>query len=257
MRKNYLPLLFLAAFVLTGCDKEPIEQREENDPLVQAGQTHMDNQEWEMAINSFKEALNKEPLMARPHLDLATIYQNYKLNYFHAIYHYDRYLELRPDTEKREMIEEQKLKIAQALANTLIKNSPEVKELVNEVKKQRMENSQLKQELAALKREMAKAQEAPSQPVVKTTPNPEPVVEKSPAPAVALAPAPAAAPARSTGHQIYHVVGGDTLTKIAQKFYGTDNWEPIFEANRDTMGGNPGNLRVGQTLVIPGANADK
>ena len=52
-------------------------------------------------------------------------------------------------------------------------------------------------------------------------------------------------------HQIYHVVSGDTLTKIANKFYeDPGEWDVIFEANRDTMK-NSNDLKVGQTLVIP------
>jgi nucleoid-associated protein YgaU len=45
-------------------------------------------------------------------------------------------------------------------------------------------------------------------------------------------------------------VEGDTLTKIAQDFYGTADWEAIYEANQDRMK-SPRDLRVGQTLVIP------
>ena len=62
-----------------------------------------------------------------------------------------------------------------------------------------------------------------------------------------------AVPKSTTGqstHQIYTVVAGDNLTKIAKKFYGTDDYEPIYEANKDRMK-SPGDLRVGQTLLIP------
>ena len=61
--------------------------------------------------------------------------------------------------------------------------------------------------------------------------------------------APAAAPAATT----YTVVGGDSLSKIAKKFFGNANrWHEIFDANKDQIS-NPDMIRVGQVLKIPAA----
>lgn len=240
MRTIYLPLL-AALLTLTGCDKDAqsIEAREERDPLVNSGQAFMDEQNWDKAISAFTQALENEPTMARPHIDLALIYQQHRINYIHAIYHYDRYLELRPDSEKAEFINEQKLKVAQALANTLINNSPEVKKVVQERNQLAQENSELKRQLTlALKEKTSDpVAETKSTTVTRTVPKSaqsEPVKQTT----------------AQTGHKIYNVKAGDNLTKIAQEFYGTGDWEPIFEANKDMMR-SPGDLRVGQTLVIP------
>jgi nucleoid-associated protein YgaU len=66
----------------------------------------------------------------------------------------------------------------------------------------------------------------------------------SPAPKVGAAP-PAPAP------RTYTVAKGDSLSKIAKKFYGDANeWNRIFEANRDTVK-NPDQIRPGQVLTIP------
>ena len=60
--------------------------------------------------------------------------------------------------------------------------------------------------------------------------------------------APAAAAATV---QTYTVVGGDSLSKIAKKFYGNANkWRQIFEANTDRIS-NPDMIQVGQVLKIP------
>lgn len=68
-------------------------------------------------------------------------------------------------------------------------------------------------------------------------PAPEPVVE-----AAAMAAPP---------EQSYTVESGDTLSAIAEKFYGDANQYPrIFEANRDQLD-NPDMIQVGQTLRIP------
>jgi hypothetical protein len=51
--------------------------------------------------------------------------------------------------------------------------------------------------------------------------------------------------------RIYEVVGGDTLSKIAKKFYGDANkYGKIFDANRDQLK-DPDKIRVGQKLKIP------
>ena len=77
-----------------------------------------------------------------------------------------------------------------------------------------------------------------------------PAVEEAESDLPAIQPvAPAAdeaAPAKT-----YTVQKGDTLEKIAQKFYGSSRrWPKIYKANKDTLK-NPNRLHVGQTLTIP------
>jgi len=51
--------------------------------------------------------------------------------------------------------------------------------------------------------------------------------------------------------QTYTVVAGDTLSKIARKFYGqANNWNKIFQANKDQIK-NPDMIRPGQVFKIP------
>ena len=50
---------------------------------------------------------------------------------------------------------------------------------------------------------------------------------------------------------VYEVVAGDTLSKIAKKFYGDANkYKTIFEANKDQLT-DPDKIKVGQKLRIP------
>jgi nucleoid-associated protein YgaU len=58
---------------------------------------------------------------------------------------------------------------------------------------------------------------------------------------------PAPAPAART----YTVVKGDNLAKIAQRFYGKQDWQRIYNANRATIGPDPNKIYPGQVLVIP------
>lgn len=51
----------------------------------------------------------------------------------------------------------------------------------------------------------------------------------------------------------YTVKSGDTLSAIAGKVLGSANrWSEIYALNRDLIGPNPGLIRVGMTLKIPG-----
>jgi nucleoid-associated protein YgaU len=53
--------------------------------------------------------------------------------------------------------------------------------------------------------------------------------------------------------QTYTVVAGDSLSKIAKRYYGDANqWRRIHEANRDQIT-NPDLIHPGQRLKIPGA----
>lgn len=50
----------------------------------------------------------------------------------------------------------------------------------------------------------------------------------------------------------YTVAAGDTLGRIAAKFYGNaSQWRKIYDANRNVIGADPDVIRVGQKLTIP------
>lgn len=240
MRIIYLPLC-IATLMLCGCEKDTksTEAKEERNPLVKQGQAYMEIKDYNKAETAFKQAIESKPSMARPYLDLATIYHQYKPDYISSIFYYKRYLELRPDSEKSEFIDEQIQKVQIALANAILTQSGAVQGM-QELKQLRTENAELKRQLTAL------GKSAPAKPATVTAMQPNPVSEKSVTETVPKS----AKPVGQATHQIYTVVAGDNLTKIAHKFYGSDDYDSIYEANKDRMK-SPGDLRVGQTLVIP------
>lgn len=69
----------------------------------------------------------------------------------------------------------------------------------------------------------------------------------------APAPVPDLGPAGTSGEDhTYTVVAGDSLSKIAKRYYGDANqWPRIHEANRDQIS-NPDLIHPGQRLKIPG-----
>jgi nucleoid-associated protein YgaU len=72
-------------------------------------------------------------------------------------------------------------------------------------------------------------------------------------PAAAPAPSPGPTVGTAGSEQSYTVVAGDSLSKIAKRFYGDANkWPRIHEANRDQIK-NPDLIHPGQKLRIPGA----
>lgn len=57
----------------------------------------------------------------------------------------------------------------------------------------------------------------------------------------------------------HDVQAGETLSHIAQKYYGNASrpyWEVIYKANKDVIGDNPNIIKVGQSLVILDLPAD-
>jgi len=79
----------------------------------------------------------------------------------------------------------------------------------------------------------------------------KPVAKQIPASTEKAATVPATAKTTKPGAQEYLVKLGDTLSKLAERFYNSPyKWEKIYEANKDTLK-NPHYIYVGQKLVIP------
>ena len=222
--KKSLILIFgiLLTVSLLSCDSQNLsdDEREEKIGLVIEARKYLEDEKYKEAEATYKKALDENPLIARPHLDLAIIYQQHIINHIHAIYHYDRYLELRPDTEKKEFIKEQRLKVARMLASAFLNASPEVKRLIEQ-------NQKLVAEVKRL-RGTSNTDDSGQEKVSKTD-----------------------------GYTIYHVKKGDTLSRIAKQFYNDPaQWELVYNANRDSLK-SPSGIRVGQTLIIPEAKVKK
>lgn len=52
------------------------------------------------------------------------------------------------------------------------------------------------------------------------------------------------------GGRTYTVQKGDNLSRIAERFYGRQDWKRIFDANRDQLS-DPDRIQPGQVLKIP------
>jgi nucleoid-associated protein YgaU len=205
------------------------------------------------AIRLYKSALEDNERLARAHLDLALLLNDHKKDYVRAIYHYQRYLELRPDTQKKEMIEDRVRLAGQLYAAQIIR--PDKRDADRAALEK--ENAELKDAIKTLKEEVARLQQT-----AQAAPAPPPEREARPAVVESEPPAPAPSPAvtRNTGSpaaatagriRTYRVQRGDTLMRIAAEVYGdSSRWKLIQEKNRKILAGGTG-VKVGQVLVIP------
>ena len=216
-----------------GCSRSAgsLDQMEERDPLLKRARERKNQQDVDGAIELFNKALDRKPTLARAHLEVGILYDSQKQDYLRALYHYQRYLELRPQTEKRPVVEDLIRHARVRFASSLPENpSGAIEEI-----------TLLRREVEALRtRLVATGQGTPQESAAAAAPKASGGKPKPPEPVPAQS-------AMST----YVVQTGDNLSRIADKTYGdSSKWEKIYEANRNTLS-SPQSIRVGQTLVIP------
>lgn len=219
-----------------GCSRSAgsLDQMEERDPLLKRARERKNQQDVDGAIELFNKALERKPGLARAHLEVGHLYDSQKQDYLRALYHYQRYLELRPQTEKRPVVEDLIRHARVRFASTLpAQPSGAVEEI-----------ALLRQEIEALRARLGEAARA----VPAAAASAPPSSAAGPSAASPRPPEPAPAqPPMST----YVVQPGDNLSRIAERMYGSSGrWADIYEANRGTLK-SPESVRVGQTLVIP------
>ena len=163
---------------------------------------------------------------------------NYRGDYVGALYHYRRYLELRPDSPQRATIEDLIRHCRVSFAAQVAESPAELK---RDLQACDARIRQLELEVATWRGQAGtSAASAPPASAPAVRPPPEQSVP-------AVVPPPPPAPAVRT-----HVVQpGETLATISARYYGTPaKWQTLFNANRDTLA-NANNLRVGARLTIP------
>lgn len=268
----------LAAGLLAGCTQKVQEQDvlEFSYPAIRKARAKLREGDKQAALELLNKAIDEKPKLAQAHLEAAQLYDDYDRNYVRAIYHYERYLELRPQTEKREMIEGFIRKARITFAVSVAEQVPGVDKKVQVLQE---ENDRLKQDLRQVRGNLARRISAPlpssprsavpitplgrvsgrsgepkTQALVTDGPSvSEPAIAESAIAEPALGSATAAEPA-SAGKPCgvpYRVQCGDTLSTVAARMYHNPRkWQMIYDANRDTLGGSQ-KLKIGQVLIIP------
>lgn len=283
-----LPLLFLGGLLLAwaGCsDGERVSSAAEVDePAYREGQALLKTGRRQEALNAFLKVIDRRGDEApESHLEVGLLYLQHINNPLSAIYHFKKYLELRPNSPQAPLVKQRIDAAMRDFARTLpaqsLENQPQRVDLVAALDRLKQENEMLKQELADLKAGRAAAQttlpgeDAPAAPagpapaasgfnfateaIPTVRPRPAPVTPLRSAPArptPAVTPPPAApkpAAATAAGGRRHTIRPGDTLYKLAQQYYGNRaKWRDIYAANRDVMK-NETDLKAGMSLKIP------
>lgn len=221
----------LCLALLAGCSRAPDESREARDRNLRRAASAEREQDIDQAIAWCEKALKRRPDLALAHRKLGLMLQNVRQDYVAALYHYNRYLQLRPESEYRDDIEGfiQTCRLSYAAQ---ISASPD--ELKRELQARDKQIKRLSREVAALRAEQAGLSSpggsAPAQ-------RPQDSV--------------AAARTTSNAPRIHVVEAGENLATISTRYYGTPSrWKHIFNANQGRLT-DANNVRVGTRLEIP------
>ncbi len=288
-------LAILLMLGLAGCgDSERFSYATEADePNYREGQSLLKAGRRQEALSAFLKVIDKRRDDApESHLEVGLLYAQYINDPLSAIYHFRKYLALRPNSPQAPLVRQRIDAAIREFARTLPAQPLEAQaqrvDLVATLDKLKQENESLKQQLADAKAGRIGAQypegteppatvtaapvaplnfslEAvptvrtrPSAPTVTPSRNPSPPAQvqvKPPAtissrPQVSAPTRPAAA-ATTTGTRRHTIRPGDTLSKLAQQYYGNRaKWRDIFAANRDVMK-SESDLKAGMVLKIP------
>ncbi len=255
-------LMFLVACEHSDSVSDATAEQEVN---YQRARHLCEQQDFPGAAEFFNRALLVNPAFANAHLELGLLYENRLADPISAIYHYRRFLELRPDSDKKQLVEDfierAKLSLAAKLPQSPIVDPGELTRLENEKTALLQENAALRTLVAELEKVGNAAQLVATTPTTVTVASAAPPVPTTATtPAVAPGIVMAAAPIMSTPEtstmessrvRTYTVQRGDTLQSLALRYYGSRAaWERIFQANRSGLPSKV-QLKVGQQLVIP------
>ena len=92
----WLALALLGGAVWPGCAPSGGEAWEVRDRHLRRARAAKDAQDVDRAIDLCEKALARKPDLALAHRELGLMLDNYRQDYLRALYHYRRYLELRP-----------------------------------------------------------------------------------------------------------------------------------------------------------------
>ena len=237
--------LLLAVLVWSGClPSAPGD--EEKEPYFMAGKSRVNTMDFKGAIESFEKAVEANPKSAPAHFELGGLYDQKESDPAAAIYHFERFLKLRPNSGKEEMVKTRILACKQQLAQTVSlgvvteKQQREFEQLAEENK--RLREDLEKWRAYALRLQTLTNQTGASLPTARAV---QPPGFAQAAPAESPTPArPSATPAATS--RTHTVKAGETLRVIARK-YGV-KVDALMTANPKL---DPRRLPVGQVLSIP------
>lgn len=254
-RLTYLLLILSLLAGWAGCAPSGVEVVSETDEKqYQLGQDYKSQGRMEDALGAFERVIEARRNAPESHLEAGYIYLRTMKDPINAIYHFNRYLRLQPQSPQaaqvRQLIETAQKEFARQLPAQPYEGELDRIDLMDLVKTLKQENDSLKRELMAATARVEQLENVlgqmrrstPGQPTgqpaqIQSATPPRPAGEPSPSP--------------SSAPRTYTVQSGDTLSAISKRFYGTPSrWIDIYQANRDRLSSESA-LRVGQSIRIP------
>jgi hypothetical protein len=233
----------LSVLLVTGCSRavKTIDGDELDHPGMKRAKVREQEGDIGGAARIYQALLDQDPTLARAHLALAFLLDRPGGDYVQAIYHYVRYLALRPETEKRAMIEEHVRSATLAMAGTVFSNQTAVLQRIDVLEKEnaalRIRNANLDAQLQQSRLALRKVHEQIGASAREATESLERrgMLEAGIQPALPTV----------------KVQSHDTLRKIAARVYGDEKrWRDLYEANRSVLR-KPEDVKPGQVLVVP------
>lgn len=253
-RVGAIVLLVLLAACMPSSDGILDEQK---DPHYLNGRARVTALDYKGAMEEFSKALETNPRSASAHLELAWLCEQTS-DYAAAIYHYERHLKLRPDSEYGERARDRVKSCKMELVRSEV-IGPVNQGVQRDLERFMTENMLLKQRVESLEAQLStRVQMAasttpsaslPQRAAVPVQPYPAQQHVAEPAGGPAVAPRPAVAPvqpAAARARRTHVVKSGDKLTTIARE-YGVDLGR-LMHAN---PGIDPTRLKIGQTIHLP------
>jgi tetratricopeptide (TPR) repeat protein len=281
-----LPALLLALVGLQGCSRDDSQflASELDDPDYRQGQQLERQGSPKQALTAFLKVIAKRHDDApESHLEAGLICAQHMKNPIEAIYHFNKYLELQPNSRQAELVRQRidaaKRDFARTLPAQPLESATDRLEMQDQLAHLQRENDQLKAELAALpggasapvmrpRVDATTSEDAAAlirPPVIVSQPeaeSPISLVPDNPVPAARMSATRPATPhsnaakpaAPASAGRKHTVQVGESLYKIATHYYGaagaSAKVQAIYEANRDVMK-STSDLKPGMELKIP------
>lgn len=238
---------------MSGClpsSSNPLDEQRE--PHFLTGKSRVNSMDYEGAVEAFEKALEVNPHSASAHFELGLLYENNEQDFAAAIYHFDRFLKLRPNSEYAEIVKQRVIACKQELAKSvslgpLAQNMQRDLERVTDEKRELQRQVESWQAYYTANGGHPGATNPPAinpQPPVAIQPQNPVTAHPTPPPAPKPAPPKPAKTTKVLG--TYAVKSGDTLAAIARK-YGV-KLDALLAAN---PGLDARHMHVGQTVTIP------
>ena len=102
----FAALAAVCLVLAAGCGRAAAERRDARDRCLRRAQAAKKAEDVDAAIRWCEKALRRRPDSASAHRELALMYDHFKQDHVAALYHYRRYLDLRPDSAERADVED-------------------------------------------------------------------------------------------------------------------------------------------------------